>query len=287
MDMTSFKMIDTAYQKDLEKHRKKIEAELKKEGYNGFAFDFPEAHAAEKINDYPSTYQQKEKARKDQEAALEARRKQLEAEIERRMAEPKKQLLEAHFGEFGGRDTLLEQAKREEKTQAFKQRQREREERERSENKTQVIEDKGKAGQKIKEQQLKRAFEQDNSRPIEMQGAFNKHYQQGKQQQQIEEKIQAFKQRQRDREQITDRLAQLQKQSNSRYAGAFNAKSGERNKDSRLIAEEQQSSAKSHADKSKSDKTQDSSKADFKAKEKDYTKTSSSKENELGDEGLE
>lgn len=193
MDKESFSNLDREYQKDLAGIRKKIEEELKKEGYNGYRFTNPEAQATDKINRYPYTPQEKERAKKAQEEALEHRRKLFEDEVSKRLDEPQKQLEQMHFGEHG-RAHVLEQLGRENQIEQFKERQRSREAMEREKN--QVV-NQDKAKEVIQGQKTNKAPEQDNSHSVNVRDDFNKQHRLAETRAKMNEKVQSFKDRRR------------------------------------------------------------------------------------------
>jgi hypothetical protein len=196
-DKTGFDLIDKAFQEDLEKARRAERAKLELEIKEGKNPKFTQSHTDWMLARYP--YANEEQRDKAVSAEEEKRRRQKEAfdnEVEKRLGEQKAILEQLHFGKEG-RQFALDQAAREEKIQAFKERQQKEKEHEEKERKRTTEQSKAQGEALALEQKDKRAPEQNNAKQVNMRSDFNTETQQGKGEVDRKLKIERFKERQR------------------------------------------------------------------------------------------
>lgn len=188
MERQGFDSIDEAFREDLENLRAKIGAEMDTEHKKKKGYRFNEHQATWKIDHYPYSAREGARAQKNHEQAMASGDAQRRADVDARLSEQKVILEQLHFGKLG-RQHALEQVEREEKIAAFKARQRP------SESKENQIEQ-NQAEQATPLQQAG----QGKTSPPSARAEFQKQTKQTLQKTEIEEKIQAFKNRVRQRE---------------------------------------------------------------------------------------
>ena len=123
MDLIGFNGIDKEFQKELEdlraKKRKEIERSMQTKQ---FEFSFSDAEIEWKLRHIPGTGKEKDRDRKNHEAAMKLKEQKIRNLVETSIAKEKLFLEKLHFGDIG-RKGAFERAEREEKILAFKARQ--------------------------------------------------------------------------------------------------------------------------------------------------------------------
>jgi hypothetical protein len=197
-DKTGFNIIDKGFQEDLEKERNKVRAKLEEEIKAGKNPKFSQSQTDWMLAKFP--YANNDQRDKAVSAEMEKRQRQKEAfdaEVEKRLGMNQAILEQLHFGKEG-RQFALEQSEREEKIQAFKQRQQDKREQEKKARNQTTEQSKVKGEALAKEQKENRVSEQDNSKSLNMRSDFNTETEQGKRKTDAQLKIEQFKKRQRE-----------------------------------------------------------------------------------------
>lgn len=198
-DKTGFDIIDKGFQEDLEKERNRVRAKLEEEIKEGKNPKFSQSHTDWMLAKFP--YANNEQRNKAVNAEMEKRQRQKEAfdaEVEKRLGEQRAILEQLHFGKEG-RQFALEQAGREEKIQAFKQKQQEKREQEKKAQEQTTEQSKAKGEALAKEQKENLAGEQDNSKQHTLNSDFNNSAKEGKAAIDAKMKVEQFKERQRQK----------------------------------------------------------------------------------------
>ncbi len=198
-DKIGFDIIDKGFQKDLEKERIRLRTILEEEIKSGKNPKFSQSHTDWMLAKFPYAHQ--DQRSKAVSAEMEKRRRQQEAfdtEVEKRLSEQKTILERLHFGEKG-RQFAFDQAQREEKIKAFKEKQREKQEQEKKLRHQTTEQSKAKGEILTKEQQGKFAGEQDNAKQHTLNADFNSAANEGSAAIDAKIKVEQFKERQRQR----------------------------------------------------------------------------------------
>lgn len=198
-DKIGFDIIDKGFQEDLEKERNQVRAELEEEIKNGKASNFSQSDTDWMLANYPyANTKQRDKAVDAESEKKQRQKAAFDAEVEKRLGEKQDILEQLHFGKHG-RQFALEQAAREEKIKAFKQKQQDKREQEKKAHHQTTEQSKAKGKTLAKEQKESLAEDQDNTKQHTLSADFNTSAPKGKAAIDAKMNVEQFKERQRQR----------------------------------------------------------------------------------------
>lgn len=211
-DKIGFDLKDKGFQDDLKRERQIVRAKLKEEIESGRHPRFPAGQTDWLLANYPyASSKQRDQALSAEEAKKSRQREEFEAEVDKRMGEPRAILEQHHFGK-NGRQFAMEQARREEQILAFKEKQRRQLKEEEKAKKRTTEQSKAKAA-KISEAQKKAAApEQNNVVKVTVREHFNYEAGKGKALADAKMKVEKFKARQRQKQKTSQTQTQKKEQ---------------------------------------------------------------------------